>query len=204
MAFGGIGVWWLLDGLRGASPPFSLTFMAVVLALAAAGYSAFLFGQAEGRDFWQSPMVLPHLVAAALVAGCAVLLLAAIGWPGSLPTGVHAFDRRELEWEVLGRLSWGLWLALLLHGALLIIELTSRHPVQDVALAARLLTRGAYRVRFWGGVLLAGSVLPMIVLIAGAALDHLGLIALAALLALAGLWLWEDLWVKVGQSMPLS
>jgi hypothetical protein len=28
MAFGGAGGWWLLDGLRGASPPFSLTFLA--------------------------------------------------------------------------------------------------------------------------------------------------------------------------------
>jgi hypothetical protein len=27
---------------------------------------------------------------------------------------------------------------------------------------------------------------------------------LAAILTLAGLWLWEDLWVKAGQSIPLS
>jgi hypothetical protein len=27
---------------------------------------------------------------------------------------------------------------------------------------------------------------------------------LAAVLALAGLWLWEDLWVRAGQSVPLS
>jgi hypothetical protein len=49
-----------------------------VVASHAAGYSAFLFGQAEGRDFWQSPAVLPHLVFAALVAGTATLLLVAL------------------------------------------------------------------------------------------------------------------------------
>jgi hypothetical protein len=27
---------------------------------------------------------------------------------------------------------------------------------------------------------------------------------LAAILTLAGLWLWEDLWVRAGQSIPLS
>jgi hypothetical protein len=27
---------------------------------------------------------------------------------------------------------------------------------------------------------------------------------LAAVLALGGLWVWEDLWVKAGQSIPLS
>jgi len=44
----------------------------------------------------------------------------------------------------------------------------------------------------------------MILLLAGAARDSMSLTALAALLALAGLWLWEDLWVKAGQSVPLS
>jgi len=63
---------------------------------------------------------------------------------------------------------------------------------------------GAYRVRFWAGVMLTGTVLPMIILIAGAVVDSMLLTGLAALLALAGLWLWEDLWVKAGQSIPLS
>ena len=46
---------------------------ALVLALlaggAAAGYTAFLFGQAKGRAFWQSPLLLPHLVVQAALAG---------------------------------------------------------------------------------------------------------------------------------------
>ena len=50
------GGWWLLDGLRGARPPLCLTFLAARSPPAGAGYSAFLFGQAEGRDFWQSPL----------------------------------------------------------------------------------------------------------------------------------------------------
>ena len=115
---------------------------AILLALAAAGYSAFLFGQAEGRDFWQSPLVLPHLVVASLVAGSAVLLLASIALPDALPAGAHGFPRRAVQWRVHSVLGPFLWLSLLVHGALLLIELTSRHPVQDVAVAARLLTRG--------------------------------------------------------------
>jgi len=204
MAFGAVGAIWLLDGFGGGGPPGFLTVPAILLALAAAGYSAFLFGQAEGRDFWQSPMVLPHLVVAALVAGSAVLLLASIALPDALPAGAHGFPRRAVQWRVHSVLGPFLWLSLLVHGALLLIELTSRHPVQDVAVAARLLTRGEYRTRFWAGVVLTGTVLPMILLLAGAAHDAMSLTALAALLALAGLWLWEDLWVKAGQSVPLS
>jgi len=53
-------------------------------------------------------------------------------------------------------------------------------------------------------VVLGGVVLPMALLIAGAASDSVAVSTLGALLALVGLWLWEDLWVKAGQSVPLS
>ena len=57
------------------------------LAAAAAGYSAFLFGQAEGRDFWQSPLLLPHLLVAALAAGFAAsLLIVGIVARGDVPS----------------------------------------------------------------------------------------------------------------------
>jgi Fe-S-cluster-containing dehydrogenase component len=189
IAFGGAGGLWLLGGLTGTDVLVRLvTVPAGVLALAAAGYSAFLFGQAEGRDFWQSPLLLPHLVAAAVVAGAAALVVAGtvLGSPATIPP-----------------LASTLAVALAAHLALLGLELFTRHPVRDVALAARLITHGGYRARFWGGVVVAGGLLPLGLLAAGTV--GLGALApLAALLALAGLWIWEDLWVKAGQSVPLS
>ena len=69
--------------------------------------------------------------------------------------------------------------------------------------AARLITRGRLRARFWGGVVAAGIVAAAaLLLIAGAPLGHRG--AGRALLALAGLWLWEDSGCEAGQSVPLS
>jgi Fe-S-cluster-containing dehydrogenase component len=189
MAFGIVGVVWLLAGLAGDHATIGrLVVPTIVLALAAAGYSAFLFGQAEGRDFWQSPLVLPHLVVAAVVAGTAALIVVATagGLPGAAPLGPI------------------LIVALAVHLALLALDLFSRHPVRDVALAARLITHGAYRGRFWAGVVAGGVLAPIGLLIAGASLGIDALAPLAALLALAGLWLWEDLWVKAGQSVPLS
>ena len=85
MAYGGVATLWLLAGLAGR--PGALIWLAVpviLLAGAAAGYSAFLFGQAEGRDFWQSPLLLPHLLVAALAAGSAALLLVARATGGGL------------------------------------------------------------------------------------------------------------------------
>src|SRR3989440_294983 len=66
IAYGGVAALWLASVLAGAGElvPF-LALPALVLAGASAGYSAFLFGQAEGRGFWQSSLLLPHLPVAA-------------------------------------------------------------------------------------------------------------------------------------------
>ena len=73
-----LGTLWLLRaGVEPGRLLQLLVWPAAVVAAAAAGYSAFLFGQAEGRDFWQSPLLLPHLLAAALAAGAAILMLVA-------------------------------------------------------------------------------------------------------------------------------
>ena len=188
MAHGLLAVVWLLAGLRRDSDALVLLAVPVALVmLASAGYSAFLFGQAEGRDFWQSPLVLPHLLLSAVTAGVAMLLLAAAFLLGDV-RAVHG-------------LSGALWLLLVASALVIFAETLTAHASHDAARAARLLVRGAYGGRFWGGVVGAGIVVP-ILLLAGPFFP--GSSILAALLALAGLWLWEDLWVRAGQALPLS
>jgi len=201
IAFGAVAGAWLAVGLAGRYVPDAARLPVAVLAIATAGYSAFLFGQAEGRDFWQSPLVLPHLIVSAFVAGCAALLIASILWPGTLPVRGMPPHRAARIDDVLGPL---LFFAIVAHTALVLIELLSRHPVRDAALAAQLLTRGAYRLWFWGGVVMGGTLAPLALLWTAALIDAVALSIVAALLTLAGLWLWEDLWVKAGQSIPLS
>jgi hypothetical protein len=54
---------------------------------------------------------------------------------------------------------------------------------------------------FWGGVILIGVFGALLATVAsGAALAW----ALAAALALFGLYVWEYIWVHAGQSVPLS
>lgn len=186
MAFGAVAGLWLIGGLAGSTRLLRLlAWPAAGLAAAAAGYSAFLFGQAEGRDFWQSPLLFWHLLVAAVLAGAAVLVLAALA-VGSGPAAVDPL-RRVLA------------VALAAEGLVLLADLFGSHPSQDIARAARLLTRGALSHRFWGGVVAAGIGLPLLLLLGGAPGA-----ALASLLALGGLWLYEELWVRAGQSIPLS
>jgi formate-dependent nitrite reductase membrane component NrfD len=188
IAYGIVAAVWAAAGLAGhAGLIRGLAVPAVLLAAATAGYSAFLFGQAEGRDFWQSPLLLPHLLLAALAAGAAALIVA------------EALGRGDLG--VVAALGTVLTQALLGIALLLAAELFGRHPSVDVARAARVVHRGRFAAAFWGGVVVGGLVLPVLLLQLG---SGLGTGAAAAILALGGLALYENLWVAAGQSVPLS
>ena len=186
MAYGGVSALWLVAGVTDDRGLLRLLAIPVaLLAAAAAGYSAFLFGQAEGRDFWQSPLLLPQLLVASLVAGGAALILlhtALGGAPEKMPPLVMGFA-----------LSVGA------HAVVLLAELFGAHANVDVARAARLITRGGFRASFWLWVVGAGVVVPLLLIWFGPAAA-----VVAALLSLVGLWVYEDLWVKAGQSFPLS
>jgi Fe-S-cluster-containing dehydrogenase component/formate-dependent nitrite reductase membrane component NrfD len=207
VAYGALAALWLGLGLTGhAALLRPLAVPIIVLAAGAAGYSAFLFGQAEGRDFWQSPLHAPHLLAAAVVAGSAVLIVL------QLLTGPGAWGPELLGIEGL-RLTMAA--GLLVHAAILGLDLFGGHPSVEVRRAARLVTHGAWRSRFWGGAVTAGIAVPLLLIAwgLGGAATHLPMgvtlqmpvaTTAAALLALAGLWIYEDLWVKAGQAIPLS
>ncbi len=189
--YGAFATLWLLLGLAQVPGALGLVALAAaLLGLATAGYSAFLFGQAEGRDFWQSPLLLWHLLVAALAAGAAALIV--IG-PFAGASGL-----------LFGSLATVLAGALVLGFLLALVELYGPHPNQDVAAAADLLRAGPYATRFWGGVGLLGTGVPLL-LIALYMASGLGLLlGLAALGALAGLWIYEDAWVRTGQSVAMS
>ena len=53
-----------------------LAWLAIPAAVMAAGYTGFLFGQAEGRDLWQSPLLFWHLQIQALMVGAGALAVA--------------------------------------------------------------------------------------------------------------------------------
>jgi len=186
MAYGMVAMAWLLGGLTDNQTLLRLLAIPVMLlAAASAGYSAFLFGQAEGRDFWQSPLLLPQLLVAALVAGGASLILLHVGLGG--------------EPQRMPPLVMGFAMSLVAYGVVLLAELFGAHANVDVSRAARLITRGGLRASFWLWVVGAGVVVPLLLIWFGPAAA-----AVAALLSLVGLWVYEDLWVKAGQSLPLS
>src|SRR5204863_473745 len=89
--------------------------------------------------------------------------------------------------------------ALALQAIVLVAELSTGHANADAARAARLISRGPWRTPFWAGVVAAGTVLPIVLVWPNPYSAVLG-----ALLALVGLWVYEDLWLRAGQAVPLS
>jgi len=179
---------WLFYGLtRGSIAPL-LFWPTALFALASAGYSAFLFGQAKGRDLWQSPLLFWHLLIQALAAGAATLILIA--------------PLMGVSVELFVLLGQFLLIALLLLLAMTLREMLLAHGSEELMRAKSLLTKGALRKQFWILVVGLGIFVPLALLLWPIFLlwFYLG----AALLALVGLWIYENLWIKAGQSVPLS
>ena len=193
LAFSGAIFIWLLAALLGLGTVQDVLMgVGMPLALAAAGYTAFLFAQAEGRDFWQSRLLLPHLISQAVVAGAAALMLAGIS------AGASEHELRVLTGVLAG--------GILAFAIILAAELGMPHSQNlQVSKTVALLTRGTYRGLLLSVVIFIGIAVPL----------ALGLViwqssyvifpaSFAAGAALAGLWVYEMIWVSAGQDVPLS
>jgi len=166
--------------------PTKLTVGLVLFALAAAtaSYTALLFAQAKGRDYWQNRLFIITMFVDALAAGAAVMTL--IGATGSY-SGMVATD---------ARIAIGVAVAAL--AALLIAEFVPAHANKNAALAARLILRGQYRHWFWGGVVIVGILVPTVCVAANAALE------VAAVGLIVGISAKNHLFVQAPQQIPLS
>ncbi|HEY2095066.1 MAG TPA: NrfD/PsrC family molybdoenzyme membrane anchor subunit, partial [Pseudonocardia sp.] len=197
LVFGAVAGLWLLTGVLSAAgvigsahgPLGVLAVLAVPASALAAGYTGFLFGQAEGRDLWQSPLLFWHLIVQAVMVGAGALAVAAlVSPPGATATVLIA---RSLV------------LATAVHVLMLLLEFGGRHRGAHAAAAARLVVRGRYARLFWtGGVLLA--LVAAALAVAGWAGGFALLVALGGAAVQIALLSYESVFVRAGQDIPLS
>ena len=190
------GLWWLAEaaaffgfvgaGVAEAVRPFGL-WLGAPLAVGAAVYTAFLFGQAEGRDLWQSTLLPVHLLVQAVLAGAAVLLLMDV--------------LIELP-AAMARVAFVAFAVALVLDLLVIFlgEFGMPHASEGAARAAELIRRGPYRYHFWLWSLGVGHAIPLALLLAGHPLASAG----AGLLSLVGLYFYEHAFVMAPQEIPNS
>lgn len=154
----------------------ALRWVGLPLGALVAAYTAFLFRQCEGRDLWQSSIVLPHLLFQALLLGAAALRIGEVE------------SRLPLAFVFLaGAIG---------HAALAWREASRAHETANARQAAAFLTRLQHfgvNPFFFGLFLIALATLL-------AFLTPFGGFGIAAL----GLYLYEWAFVRAGQLPPLS
>ncbi len=183
MAFGLMVTATLMMGLVDEGALAVMRWISVPFAIGAAGYTAALFAQCEGRDLWQGGnRLFVHLIVQALFLGAATLL------------PIFA--------------SWGLAIILVAaavaHVLLALMEAYGSHETRNARLAASLLPQidawpqSPIRA-FHPGLGLTLVAAALLVLFQGALLG-----ALFWILAFCGILLYERAYVRAAQLPPLS
>lgn len=164
-----------------------INWITAVFAILTAVYTAFLFAQAKGRDFWQSPTLALHMLVHSVMAGAALYGLLTVveaapdGWMGMI--------------EVVFITS------IAVNLVILTVELVTPHPTTDSKRVVKMITTGRFRNRFWFGSVLIGNMVPLAI----ALLMPGGLaFAVASLLVIIGIYQTEKIWVEAPQRVPLS
>jgi len=157
-------------------------FFAVMLAI----YTAFLFAQAKGRDFWQSPSLALHMLVHSVMAGAAIFALVL------LVTG------NENWMSILGMT---MIIALSVNLFTMITELTMTHPSTSAHTVVEMITKGMYKNLFWIGAVLIGNIIPLVLLLF---MPSATTLTVAAVLILIGIYATEKIWVEAPQRIPLA
>ncbi len=123
----------------------------------------------------------------AVVGGSAALLLTGFLWEPIMP--LIPFLKNIL--------MGGLVVQVLSLSAELIVP----HPTEDSHRTVMIIIHGLFQSEFWVGVILAGSILPFLMLLWSTAPLML---ALAGALILIGIWYSIRIWVMAPQMIPLS
>jgi Fe-S-cluster-containing dehydrogenase component/formate-dependent nitrite reductase membrane component NrfD len=194
VAHGTISGIWLVSGWMGWTRVIgALALPALVAALLATSYTGFLFAQGRGRDLWQGRLAAIDLIAQSVMVGAATHFLT-----------IELFD---LPVYLTVTLPVFFLLSVVAHLAILLFEnVVASSPTRHHELAVRTIRRGAYARLIWGMVIVAGGVLPPVLVFVGFLIPVLDVAneITAMVLVLAGSAAWDYIWVEAGQSVPLS
>ncbi|MFN8383441.1 MAG: 4Fe-4S dicluster domain-containing protein [Anaerolineales bacterium] len=188
------GLWWLLEagafwdilpaGFVASIRPVA-SWIVFPFALGVVIYTAFLLGQAEGRDMWQSNLLPFQLFAQSMMVASGVFFV--LNPFVNFPT-----DLTELL-TVLFPASIAVNLLMTFAGKL------NSFPTDTAMLASREMTHGKFRNHYWLGGIALGHVIPLVLMIA-----FTPALPVAVLATLIGLFFYEYAFVMAPQYIPNS
>jgi Fe-S-cluster-containing dehydrogenase component/formate-dependent nitrite reductase membrane component NrfD len=201
----GFAVWFLAALANENELARAAIWFSAFVGLGTAGYTAFLFAQAKGRVLWGSPLLVWHMIAAALAVGGGVSLIASLISVTRGSTGL-ALAEAPLTATALptGTFAFALTMALGALGLGLIAALEGGTPDDPgAALAHHHMTKGKWATRYRAGLVL-GIIVPAIAAVAVLLGAPVSVGAIGGFSAMVGVWLLDDAYVQAGQSVPLT
>ena len=160
----------------------------VFLAFPVTMYTAIIMAESSARELWQAPAEVMQMIWAALLAGSAGLIFVAGKW--------SAEARRDLALV----LAVATLFSFLMYMGEYFFSFKSSEAEATLAYVH---SGGAYNTEFWFGMIL-GFVIPFFIAVSNLKSDNKTLLRFAALLALIGLYMAKDVWLKIPQMLPLS
>jgi Fe-S-cluster-containing dehydrogenase component/formate-dependent nitrite reductase membrane component NrfD len=195
--------WFLAGAFQQAGLVRGAIWVSAIIGFGTAGYTAFLFAQARGRQLWNGPLLVWHMIAAALTVGGGISLIASLVSETSTEFGatepLTVGNDLALGTEAF---TWTMLIGAVVLGIVAAFEAAQKHS-PDAARAYHHMTRGVFAFEYWVGLVFcvvsptisAGAVLLGTPPVVGAG---------AGLAAMVGVWMVDDAFVKAGQSVPLT
>jgi predicted membrane protein len=166
-----------------------LLFWVTLLAIPVTLYTAGLMSQCTARELWQMPTESAQMILAALLAGSATVIL--LG-------NKLSYEAKSSLGVILGISALA---AFILYQAELVFGPMKAEEVG--AILQYIKGEGEYATMFWIGQFVA-YLLPILLIALSRSSKSESILKLAAILALAGLWVVKHVWLMIPQLLPMS
>ena len=160
----------------------------VFLAIPVTLYTAIIMAESSARELWQAPTELMQMLLAAFMAGSAALILISDAWS------------KEARQDLALIMSMAVFFSFMMYMGEYFFSFKS---AEAEATLEYVHSGGEYNIQFWLAMIL-GFVAPFFLGLSARKDDNKTLLRFAAILALVGLYLAKDVWLKIPQMLPLS
>jgi formate-dependent nitrite reductase membrane component NrfD len=167
-----------------------LLFWVTLLAIPVTLYTAAIMAEATARELWQMPTEAVQMILAATLSGSAAMIL--------LGGSKLSDETKQFFGVILGLsalMAFIIYMSEYIFGSMKAEEVT--------AVLAYVKGNGEYATMFWIGQWVA-YILPMLLIALARISKSNSLLSLAAILAIAGLWVVKHVWLVIPQLLPLS
>ena len=174
---------------RRISPVYEKIFPFVVfLAIPVTLYTAIIMAESSARELWQAPAEVMQMMWAAFMAGSSALILVSGNWS------------REARRDLALVLAIATFFSFMMYMGEYFFSFKSAEAEATLSFVH---SGGPYNIEFWFGMVL-GFIMPFFIAMGNMKSDNKTLLKVAAVLALIGLYMAKDVWLKIPQLLNLS